>query len=122
MGKTQTWSKRIEASGVKEVITYHKTLTYFLERFKLGNPAILEPKPGVPPTSGHIIQVVGLIRERKIPLILVENFFDPTVTQKIKHEVPSVRTATVPVSVDGAAGVSTLDDLYENLVKTIEGK
>jgi len=119
--KLKDWTARIGKSGVKAVITYHKTLTYFLARFNLENPAILEPKPGVPPTSGHIIGVIQLIKEKKIPLILVENYFDPTVTQKIKHEVPSVRTQTVPVSVDGAGGMNRLEDVYENLVKAVEG-
>lgn len=120
--KLKDWTARIEKSGVKTVITYHKTLTYFLARFNLENPAILEPKPGIPPTSGHIIGVIQLIKEKKIPLILVENYFDPTVTQKIKHEAPNVRTLTVPVSVDGAAGMKRLEDVYENLVKAVEGK
>lgn len=120
--KLKIWASRIEKSGVKKLITYHKTLTYFLERFKLENPAILEPKPGIPPTSGHIIDVIGLIKEKKVPLILVENYFDPTVTTKIKQEVPSVRTVTVPVAVDGGPGMTKLDDVYENLVKVIEGK
>lgn len=119
--RVKDWTARIEKSGVKAVITYHKTLTYFLARFKLDNPAILEPKPGIPPTSGHIIGVIQLIKEKKIPLILVENYFDPTVTQKIKHEVPSVRAQTIPVSVDGAAGMKRLEDVYENLVKAVEG-
>jgi zinc/manganese transport system substrate-binding protein len=120
--KTSAWQARIEKSGTKDAITYHKTLTYFLDRFKIGNPAILEPKPGVPPTSGHVMEVIRIIREKKVPLILVENFFDPTVTNKIRQEIPAVRAATVPVAVDGAPGTPTIDDLYETLVKAVEGK
>lgn len=120
--KTKEWQVRIEKSGVKKIVTYHKTLTYFFDRFKIQNPSILEPKPGIPPTSGHILEVIEVIKAQKIPLIMVENFFDPTVTKKIKQDVPSIRTATVAVSVEGAKGISTLDDLYENLVRAIEGK
>ncbi|MBI2606238.1 MAG: zinc ABC transporter substrate-binding protein [Deltaproteobacteria bacterium] len=119
--KTKLWQARIDKTGVKSIVTYHKTLTYFFDRFKIAHPAILEPKPGIPPTSGHIIDVIQLIRAQKIPLIFVENFFDPTVTNKIKQDVPSVRAATVAVSVDGAPGISKIDDLYENLVKNVEG-
>jgi zinc/manganese transport system substrate-binding protein len=103
-------------------VSYHKTLTYFFTRFHIQNPAILEPKPGIPPTSGHIIEVIQIIREKKIPLVMVENYFDPTVTNRIKEDVPGIRIAVVPVSVDGAPGIKTLDDLYEKLVSTIEGK
>ncbi|MBS1961600.1 MAG: zinc ABC transporter substrate-binding protein [Bdellovibrionales bacterium] len=119
--KSRDWDSRIRKSGVTQVITYHKTLTYFLDRFKLENPAILEPKPGIPPTSGHIIDVIKLAKEKKIGLVLVENYFDPTVTTKIKQEVPGLRAVTVAVAVDGAPGVKKIDDVYEGLVKAIEG-
>ncbi len=120
--KTKLWQARIAKSNVKEIVTYHKTLTYFFSRFGLKNPAILEPKPGIPPTSGHIMEVIATIREKKIPLIMVENYFDPTVTNRIKEDVPAVRVAVVPVAVEGAPGIKTLDDLYEKLVATVEGK
>ena len=120
--KTKRWGDRIAKSGVTKSVTYHKTLTYFLNRFKIENPAILEPKPGIPPTSGHIISIVQLIKEKKVPIVLVENYFDPTVTTKIRQEVPGLRTATIPVSVEGAPGIAQLDDLYEAIVKAIEGK
>ena len=120
--KTAAWQARITKSGVKKAVSYHKTLTYFFERFHIENPAILEPKPGIPPTSGHILDVIRIIKEEKIPLILVENYFDPTVTNRIKEEIPAIRTATVAVAVDGAPNVKTLDDLYESLVVAVEGK
>ena len=118
--KTQDWQKRI--AQTKKIVTYHKTLTYFFDRFHLENPAILEPKPGIPPTSGHIMTIIDLIKKEKIPLILVENFFDPTVTNKIINNIPTLRAATVAVSVGGAEAINSIDDLYENLVKVIEGK
>jgi zinc/manganese transport system substrate-binding protein len=120
--KTKEWQKRIEATKIKKVVTYHKTLTYFLNRFHLENPEILEPKPGIPPTSAHVLEVIRTMKEQNIALILVENYFDPTVTQKIKQELPAVRAPTVAVAVDGAPGILTVDDLYEQIVKSIEGK
>ena len=120
--KTKSWDARVKASGVKSAVTFHKTLTYFLSRFKIDNPAILEPKPGIPPTSGHIIEVIKLIKEKKIFLVLVENYFDPTVTNKIKQEIPSLRARTVGVAVEGEPKILKLDDLYEHLVRAVEGK
>lgn len=120
--KTRNWQERINKSGQKKIVSYHKTLTYFFLRFNIENPAILEPKPGLPPTSGHILGVIDLMRREKISLILVENYFDPTVTKKIGQQLPSVRTRTIPVSVDGSPTTKTLDDLYEEIVTAIENK
>jgi zinc/manganese transport system substrate-binding protein len=122
VSKTAEWQKRIAATGVKDIVTYHKTLTYFLNRFQISNPSILEPKPGIPPTTSHVLAVIQIIKEKKVPLILVENFFDPTITNKIKAEVPAIRAETVPVAVEGQPGIRSLEDLYEYLVKKVEGK
>ena len=119
--KTKDWSARIEKTGIKKIITYHKTLNYFFDRFHIENPIQLEPKPGIPPTSSHILEVIQTCKEQKISLILVENFFDATITARIKQDIPTIRSETVPVAVDGESNIHTLDDLYENLVNVIEG-
>lgn len=120
--KTKLWQHRIDATKIKKIVTYHKTLTYFFDRFHLENPGYLEPKPGIPPTSGHIIEIIDLIKKQKIPLLMIENYFDASVTKRIKQEVPTIRSETVPVAVDGAPNIHRLDDLYEHLVQAIEGK
>lgn len=120
--KTKLWKERIKKSGVKEVVTYHKTLTYFLDRFSIKNEVFLEPKPGIPPTATHLIEVVNLIKTRKIPLVLIENFFDLSAGKRIASEVKGVRVESVAVAVGGAPGITKLDDMYEALVKSLETK
>ncbi len=120
--KTKGWSERVAKSGVTKVISFHKTLTYFFDRFKIENPIILEPLPGVPPTAKHTMEVIEKAKADKIPLILVENFFDPNVANRIAKDVANLRVQVVPVSVDGEEKIKTIDDLYEYLVRAIEGK
>jgi zinc/manganese transport system substrate-binding protein len=120
--KSVEWQKRILSSGVKEVVTYHKMLTYFLDRFGVANSVFLEPKPGIPPTASHLIAVQSKVQERKIPLVLVENYFDLRSTRRLKEAVPGLRVAPVAVSVGGSPSIKTLDDLYESLVVAFETK
>ncbi len=120
--KTELWKKRIIATGISKVVTYHKTLTYFLDRFAIQNAAILEPKPGIPPTSGHILDVTQIMKKQNIKLVLIENYFDPSIVKKIQSIDPGVRSEIVPVSVDGEKAIGNLDELYETLVQAVEGK
>ena len=120
--KTVIWQKRIKESGIKKIVTYHKTLTYFLDRFAIENPAILEPKPGIPPTAKHIIEVIQLAKEQKIVLFMIENYFDLTSAERIQKEVPGAKVKLVPVSVGGDPSIHTLDQLYETLVSAVDGK
>ncbi|MBS1983667.1 MAG: zinc ABC transporter substrate-binding protein [Bdellovibrionales bacterium] len=120
--KTKAWQARIQSSGVKEVVTYHKTLTYFFDRFGLANAALLEPKPGIPPTAPHIVEVTNLIREHHIPVILVESYFDIKPAERIQRDLPGLRVKLVATTVDGLPGIKSLDDMYEALVSAVEGK
>ncbi len=118
--KTKGWQERIAKSGVTEVVTYHKTLNYFLDRFGIDNPINLEPKPGIPPTAQHIMEVIRVVKEKNIKLVMIENFYDKSFADKIANEVPNIKIVTIPVEVGGDPSIKTLDDLYEHLVTVIE--
>ena len=36
----------------------------------------VEPRPGIPPTPSHTIELIGLMKREKCKLILVEPYFD----------------------------------------------
>ncbi|MGE4131623.1 MAG: metal ABC transporter substrate-binding protein [Bdellovibrionales bacterium] len=120
--KLADWAARIRKTDIREVITYHKTLDYFLDRFGLTSPLQLEPKPGIPPTASHILEVIKTMKEKKIRLVLIENYFDASVGDKLKSAVPGIRVVRVPVSVGGEPNIKNSFDLIENLVRSVEGK
>jgi zinc/manganese transport system substrate-binding protein len=119
--KSLDWQKRLKATGVTKVVTYHKTFNYFLDRYGIAPAAYLEPLPGIPPTAKHIVGVIKTVKDDRIGLIMVESYFDPNVARRIQHDVKSVRIVSVPVAVGADEDVATLDGLYERLVTTIEG-
>lgn len=119
--KTKDWKARIEKSRVGEVVTYHKTFSYFLDRFGIKGGLQLEPKPGIPPTASHLLKVIEEMKTRGIRLVLVENFFDSSVGAKLTQNVPGSKIEVVPVSVGGEPGIKTNEDLIERLVKAVEG-
>ncbi len=120
--KTQEWQARIQASGVIKVITYHPSLNYFLQRFELIAASHLEEKPGIPPTAQHILKVIDTIKREKIKWILVDNFFDTKIADRVAKDVPTSKVRTVGVAVDSGPGLATIDDVIEKLVQAVEGK
>jgi zinc/manganese transport system substrate-binding protein len=115
--KMLVWKKHIPKN--LKVITYHKTLTYYYDRFNIINVDILEPKPGIPPTAKHVIGLMKKIRNDKIKLIIVENYFDPTVANKIAKDIASIVVKIVPVAVRGTEKIKTIIDLYDELANTV---
>lgn len=114
------WKERVKKTGIKEAVTYHKTFSYFCDRFDIKCEVQLEPKPGIPPTASHLISVIDQMKKRNIKLVLIENLYEDTVGKKIKVSVPSAVIQRLPVAVEGDSGISTNQDLIERMVKAIE--
>lgn len=118
--KTKEWQARIKKTGISEVVTYHKTFSYFCDRFEIHCDVQLEPKPGIPPTASHILSVIDQMKKRKINLVLIENLYEDSVGQKLKTDIPNAIVKRLPVSVDGEPGLQTNEQLIERVVKAFE--
>lgn len=118
--KTTAWQERLKKTGIKEVVTYHKTLSYFCDRFAISCLLQLEPKPGIPPTASHLLSVIEQMKTKKIKLVLIENLYEDSVGPKLKQAIPNVVVERVPVSVEGEPGISTNEQLIEKLVSVFE--
>lgn len=118
--KTKEWSARMKKTGFREFVAYHKTFVYFAARFGLKNEVFLEPKPGIPPTASHLMDVIHQMRARKLKVVLIENFFDDSVKSRLRDEIKDMRVIKVPVYVGGEPGIKTNEDLIENMVRIFE--
>lgn len=114
------WQNRLKKTDIKEVVTYHKYFSYFCDRFKVQCEIQLEPKPGIPPTTSHLLSVIEQMKKRKIHLVLIENLYDDSVRSKLEQGVAETKVVRVPISVEGDVGISTNEQLIENLVKIFE--
>lgn len=118
--KNKEWQQRLKKTGITEVVTYHKTFSYFCDRYGIQCKVQLEPKPGIPPTAGHILSVIEQMKSRKLNLVLIENLYEDSVGAKLKQSLPAVKVVRAPVSVGGEAGIATNEALIERLVKIFE--
>lgn len=118
--KTPQWKARIDKCKLKSFVTYHKTFVYFAHRFGIENDLFIEPKPGIPPTTKHLEFLIQEMKKKEIQLVLIENYFSDQALDKIKSLLPRARGGKVAVSVGGAPGINTTDELIDQIVKTIE--
>jgi ABC-type Zn uptake system ZnuABC Zn-binding protein ZnuA len=72
----------------------------------------IEPKPGIPPTPAHTLETIELIRNEKIPLILVEPYFDIR-TPKSIAEKSGARVVTLYPSVGGTEAIADYFALFD---------
>jgi zinc/manganese transport system substrate-binding protein len=118
--KMKVWQERAVRLAQKKVVTYHSSLTYFLKRFGLEARAYLEPKPGIPPSAAHILAVIDTMKKERIRTILVDNFFEPKIAERVAKDVPDARVEVVGIAVESKPELNSLADVTEQLISALE--
>ena len=94
---------------------YHKNWAYFSARFDIPCAVYVEPKPGIPPTPGHVRDVIAYIRDRGIPVLLAANYFSQRQVDQVAERA-GARGLRVPEHVGGEEGVDTYFDLFDRWI------
>lgn len=84
--KLAEWRQAFAPYRGTPVVTFHKSWIYFTDFAGLTEVAFIEPKPGVPPNPEHILNVLRVIRERKTPLILQEDWYSANVGEALSRQ------------------------------------
>jgi ABC-type Zn uptake system ZnuABC Zn-binding protein ZnuA len=101
------------------VLQYHPSWDYFCETFGLNLIGALEPKPGIPPTPGHLREIVKRARADQARLLLVEPYYPKRPVNFVVRET-GVTALRLPLYVGGKQGIRTYLENLRYLVHTIE--
>ncbi len=94
-----------------KIIQYHQSWDYFCIEFGLEIVASLEPKPGIPPSPSHLVEVVRTARREDARLMLVEPYYPRRPVDFIARET-GVKVLRLPLFLGGEKGVTAyLDNL-----------
>jgi zinc/manganese transport system substrate-binding protein len=112
------WLAKLKPFEHAKIVTYHRSWPYFARRFHLDVVAELEPKPGIPPGPGHILEVINTMKSDKVGVILMEPFYDradaDAVAERTGAEVVVAATA-----VNGQEGADSYIAMIDNIVNRL---
>jgi zinc/manganese transport system substrate-binding protein len=117
--KIATWDPRFKAFSGKPVVTYHKSWIYFTDWVGLVEDGHVEPKPGVPPSPQHVVELVNLMRQKKVKLILMEPFYPKGVAEDVAHQA-GAELLVLPTEVGGSPAAKTYIDVFEQILSGLE--
>jgi zinc/manganese transport system substrate-binding protein len=80
------WAAAMAPYKGTKVVTYHRSWPNFTERFGLDVIGYVEPKPGIPPSPSHTIDLIAEMKRQNVKLVLVEPYFDLKTPQSIARE------------------------------------
>jgi zinc/manganese transport system substrate-binding protein len=106
------WDERIKPFRQSKVVTYHRSWPNFTKRFGLQVVDYVEPRPGIPPSPGHIVELIQRMRREGIKLILVEPYFDLKTPNAVARETGAKVVVLLP-SVGGEKEVTDYFKLFD---------
>jgi zinc/manganese transport system substrate-binding protein len=95
-----------------KVVTYHRSFPNFAERFGLEIVGYVEPRPGIPPTPQHTLDLINEMKRQMVKVVLVEPYFDLKTPTAIGRET-GARVLVMPPSVGGVKETSDYFALFD---------
>jgi zinc/manganese transport system substrate-binding protein len=97
--------------GLK-VVTYHRSWPNFADAFGLDVIGYVEPKPGIPPSPAHTLDLQQQMKQKNVKLLLVEPYFDLKTPNAIGRST-GARVLVLPPSVGGVKEASGYIQLFD---------
>lgn len=112
------WEKMASALNGRQVLTQHKSWSYFLNWLGIEAVADLEPKPGLPPTAGHLAKVIRIAKEKQPFATLVASYQTPRSADWLEQKT-GVKALHLAYTVGGADDADNLIALYDSMLKKL---
>src|SRR5689334_20206040 len=94
--------------GLK-VVTYHRSFPNFAERFGLDIIGYVEPRPGIPPSPQHTLDLINEMKRQNVKIVMVEPYFD----LKTPNSIGSATGAQVLVMPPSVGGTKEVTDYFK---------
>ena len=112
------WDATMAPYKGTKLVTFHRSWPNFMERWGLDVIGYVEPKPGIPPTPQHTIEVIDEMKRQGAKLIIVEPYFDLKTPQAIANQVGGKVLVLAP-SVGGTKEATDFIKLFDYNVGTV---
>ena len=103
------WDAEMAPYHGRKIVTYHRSWPNFARHFDLDVIGYVEPRPGIPPTPSHTLELVNLMKRENVKIILVEPYFD----LKTPNSIASMTGARVVVMMPSVGGKPEITDYFK---------
>jgi ABC-type Zn uptake system ZnuABC Zn-binding protein ZnuA len=105
----QKWDAEMAPFKGRKLVTYHNSFPNFAKHFHLNVIGYIEPRPGIPPTPSHTIELIGLMKRENCKLAIVEPYFD----LKTPNSIGAATGAKVVVYLPSVGGEKQVTNYFE---------
>ena len=103
------WLAQMAPYRNRKVVTYHRSWPNFAKHFNLDVIGYIEPRPGIPPTPSHTIELVNQMKRENVKLELIEPYFD----SKTPNSIAGMVNGKVVVLMPSVGGKPEITDYFK---------
>ncbi|HZD52155.1 MAG TPA: zinc ABC transporter substrate-binding protein, partial [Woeseiaceae bacterium] len=109
------WEQRAAPLAGKRLIGHHKSWIYLEDWLGMKEVANLEPIPGLPPTAGHLSELVSRYADGGADAIIRAPFQDARASEWLKERT-GIPAIVLPLTVGGSEGATNLFTFYGDMI------
>jgi len=103
------WTAEMAPYRGRKIVTYHRSWPNFAKHFGLNVIGYIEPRPGIPPTPKHTLDLVDQMKRENVKIELIEPYFD----RKTPDSVAGMTGGKVVVMLPSVGGRSEVTDYFK---------
>jgi zinc/manganese transport system substrate-binding protein len=108
----QRWLEQMKPYAGRKIVTYHRSWPNFADHFHLDVAGYVEPRPGIPPSPQHTVELIGQMKRDNIKVICVEPYFDLKTPNAVARETGG-QVLVLPPSVGGEKEITDYFKLFD---------
>lgn len=112
------WEKQAVPLQGLGIVSQHKSWTYLIDWLGLKEIARLEPKPGVPPSTTYLSQVLTTLQQQPAQAVLVTPYQSPQASNWL-HSRTAIPVVVLPYTVGGDAESTDLFGLFDSTINKL---
>jgi len=110
---TSRWEKEGAPLKGMSVVLYHRDLSYLVSWLGMREAGSLEPKPGIPPSTGHLSELAAKLAREPAKAVVRSAYNDPRPAEWLAERM-RISVVTLPYTVGGTDKAKDLFALFDD--------
>ena len=107
------WEKEGAPLKGMNVVLYHRDLSYLVSWLGMREAGSLEPKPGIPPSTGHLSELAARLAREPVKAVVRSAYNDPRPAEWLAERT-RIAVVTLPYTVGGTDKAKDLFGLFDD--------
>jgi len=112
------WEQRAAPLKGLRLVPYHKDSVYLIDWLGMVEVMNIEPKPGIPPSAGHLTDLLSKLQQQPADVIVYSAYQDPKAAEWL-GERTKLPVVMLPYTVGGTPEAKDLYSLFDDSINRL---